>query len=161
MRIFWVVFMLACAAESSDKSSDDTLGLPGTSEQGGGLGDDGSGEGDSSSGDTDALWTEAMADHQFKYLYNASDYSEQFIYRFCADGTGSYSWLINSGGITGTASQNGGDQGTWEVVESNQSAANVKVVGERDGTGYIQLTIDADSKFYIDGARYYREYMPC
>ncbi len=156
MRIFWMVFMLACAAESSDNASGDTPGLPGTSEEGDGLG-----EGGSSSGDTDALWTEAMADHQFKYLYNASDYSEQFIYRFCADGTGSYSWLINSGGISGPASQNGGDQGTWEVVESNQSAANVKVVGEREGTGYIQLTIDADSRFYIDGARFYREYMPC
>lgn len=113
------------------------------------------------SADTDQLWTEAIADHHFKYLYNASDYSEETRYHFCADGTGSYAWSIYSGGMTGTGSQRGGDEGTWEVVESNQEAVNIKVVGETDGEGYIQMNIDSDGKFYIDDVRYYREYSPC
>jgi hypothetical protein len=147
--------LFACAGENTDDNNDNDDSF---SENGADFGD---GANSNESADTDQLWTEAIADHQFKYLYNASDYSEEFRYHFCADGTGSYAWSIYSGGSTGTGSQRGGDEGTWEIIESNEEAVNIRVVGETDGEGYLQIVVDTDGKFYIDEERHYREHLPC
>jgi len=130
---------------------------PGGPPSGGrGTGSDGSGgEG------VRASWQDAISSYQFAYYYNVSDYSERISFIFCGSGDDSYSWSINSGGTTGTGSDSGGEDGTWELGETTGSAARIELVGDESGRVDLIMTVDSGGSFYIDDARYYREWYGC
>ena len=183
LRLILPILLIACGTKDDNDNSQDTGmdefndiiggldggdgdgGESGGSDGGATSGDGGSGSGGSGSGSDDTSWNsqwhDALAGYRFTYYYNASDYSEKIVYTFCQDGSGSYFWSFLSGGITGSASDTGEEHGTWEVVESNQMAVNIKIVGQTSGEGYIQMEANSSGQFFIDGGRYYREGASC
>ena len=178
-RLIFPILLLGCSTKDTDENKTDTgmgefndilSGLDGGEEAEGNDdgGDDGgsssTGSGSGSGGDDtswNSQWHDALAGYQFTYYHSASDYTEKIVYTFCQDGTGSMFWNFVSGGITGSGSDSGEEQGTWEVAEANQMQVNIRMVGQQTGEGYIQMEANSSGEFYIDGGRYYREGAGC
>ena len=157
-RAMWMLIgVMAClpaCLESGASDDDDDDDDEETSSN-----DDGS---DGSDGDgVRASWQDAISGYQFTYYYNVSDYSERISFIFCGSGDVSYSWSINSGGTTGTGSDSGGEDGTWELGETTGSAARIELDGDESGRVDLIMTVDSGGNFYIDDARYYREWYGC
>ncbi len=178
-RLLLPILLFGCGTKNTDDNEMDTgmdefndilSGLDGGE---GAEGDDG-GEGSGSSSGSDngdgsggedtswnSQWHDAIAGHQFTYYHTVSDYTEKIVYTFCQDGTGSLFWNFVSGGRTGSGSDSGEEQGTWEVVESNQMQANIRIVGQQSGEDSILMEANSSGEFYIGGSRYYREGAGC
>ena len=121
-------------------------------------------DGDSSSSDTDETheaWQEAIEGYQFTYYYTVTDYSERISFVFCSTGDVSYSWSISSSGSSGSYADGGSEDGTWELGDTTSSAAVIELDGDDSGRVDVILSVNSSNEFFIDDARYYREWYGC
>jgi hypothetical protein len=107
----------------------------------------------------DQPWSEYLKGRSLKYFYTQGDFSDTDYIHLCSNGIFSRRKSTVSGGVTGTASMRGGDQGTWQA--SGQGDNGTLVLNNQDGTrSEFKIQYREGTKgvgLYLDGYRYYME----
>jgi hypothetical protein len=104
-------------------------------------------------------WNEYLKGQSLKYYYTQGDFSDTDFLHLCSNGTFTRNKRTSSGGVTGTGTMWGGNQGTWQA--SGQGDSGTLILLNQDGTrAEFRIQYGQGKKgtgLYLNGSRYYVE----
>lgn len=104
-------------------------------------------------------WDQYLKGQSLKYYYTQGDFSDTDFIHLCSNGTFTRNKRTSSGGVTGTGTMWGGNQGTWQA--SGQGDSGTLILYNQDGTrAEFRIQYGQGNKgtgLYLNGSRYYVE----
>jgi hypothetical protein len=104
-------------------------------------------------------WSDYLKGQSLKYYYTQGDFSDTDFIHLCSNGAFTRNKRTSSGGVTGTGTMWGGNQGTWQAT--GQGDNGTLLLFNQDGTrAEFRIQYGQGKKgtgLYLNGSRYYVE----